>query len=64
MTKTQHYDIVRVIQEVLWNASNYPERVQSAILGEDISGLAHKTAVAVSEFLGIEVPESPPGVDN
>jgi len=46
------------LRNVLWNASSYPVRVQSRILGSDMSGLIGRATDAVLPVLS-QVPDEP-----
>ena len=45
------------VQEVLFNASNYPPRAQALILGTDTAPLTAKVTDAIVALLAGEVPE-------
>ena len=44
---TKDHALTTAVQSVLWNASNYPRRVQPYILGESVAPLSGKVAAAI-----------------
>ena len=44
---TKDHALTTAVQSVLWNASNYPRRVQPYILGESVAPLSGKVADAI-----------------
>jgi len=47
MTSDIREEIEAAIRSVLWNASNYPKKVQPSVLGQDIRPLVEKAADAI-----------------